>query len=97
MEYNFEWDLAKAVENSRKHKVSFERATEVFADPIAISVFDEQHSSGEDRWATMGTDRNGIVLVVIHTVREAGAEHCNIRLISARKATKHETKQYRSQ
>ena len=50
MRYNFEWDLAKAKQNSRKHKVSFERATTVFRDPNQISIFDEDHSNDEDRW-----------------------------------------------
>jgi uncharacterized DUF497 family protein len=66
----------------------------VFLDPFAISVYDEEHSSGEDRWITVGKDRAGIPLVVIHTFLEESGDVCNIRLISARKATTKEVKQY---
>jgi len=94
MQYNFEWDPAKAKENLRKHRVSFERAAEVFLDPLMISVEDEEHSEEEERWATLGRDKDAIVLVVIHTFREIDADNCNIRLISARKATQREAKEY---
>jgi hypothetical protein len=94
MQYNFEWDPAKAKENLRKHQVSFERAAQVFLDPLMISVEDESHSEEEERWATLGRDKNSVVLVVIHTFREINADNCNIRLISARKATRREAKQY---
>ena len=61
MRYNFEWDPAKAKQNIRRHKVSFERATTVFRDPNQISIFDENHSNDEDRWMTLGLDRNGVL------------------------------------
>jgi hypothetical protein len=94
VQYNFEWDPVKAMANIQKHGVSFERAAGIFLDPFAVSIFDAEHSSHEDRWITIGKDRNEVVLVVIHTFRELDADHCNIRLISARKATKTENKQY---
>ncbi len=94
MRYNFEWDTGKAVTNLHKHEVSFGRAAEIFLDPFALSIFDEQHSHSEDRWITLGKDRNEVILVVIHTFREVDLHHCNIRLISARKATRKESKQY---
>ncbi|MCX5885596.1 MAG: BrnT family toxin [Proteobacteria bacterium] len=94
MQYNFEWDLKKAKQNLRKHKVSFERAAEIFLDPLAISIYDEDHSTDEDRWITMGKDRAGIVLVVIHTFCEQINDQCAVRMISARKATRNEIKQY---
>lgn len=53
MLYNFEWDPNKAKENKRKHKVSFERATQIFLDPFQISIFDEEHSREEERWITI--------------------------------------------
>lgn len=84
----------KARQNLRKHKVSFERAAETFLDPSAISIYDEEHSSDEDRWITIGKDRTDNVLVVIHTFHEGDTDHCQIRVISARKATKKEIKQY---
>lgn len=94
MQYNFEWDPAKAKENLRKHKVSFERAANVVLDPYALSIEDEEHSEEEDRWITLGMDKNGVLLVVIHTFREIDPDNYNIRIISARKATKREARQY---
>lgn len=77
MQYNFEWDPAKAKENLNKHRVSFERAAEIFLDPFALSIFDDEHSAEEDRWITMGKDRNEVVLVVVHTFHELDVEHCH--------------------
>ena len=94
MRYNFEWDPIKAKQNSRRHKVSFERATTVFRDVNQLSVFDEDHSDNEDRWLTLGLDRKGVLLVVVHTFRETNNLDVNIRIISARKATRKEIKQY---
>jgi len=94
LQYNFEWDPQKAEQNLRKHKVSFERAAGVFLDPLAISIYDEEHSLGEDRWVTIGKERTNLVLVVVHTFHEEDIDNCKIRLISARKATKREIKQY---
>lgn len=90
MRYNFEWDPNKARQNLRKHKVSFGRAAQIFEDPFAISVFDDDHSENEDRWVTIGKDSNDVLLVIVHTFREETMEECTIRIISARKATKHE-------
>ncbi|MBA4397264.1 MAG: hypothetical protein C0394_07775 [Syntrophus sp. (in: bacteria)] len=94
MRYNFEWSPEKARQNLQKHKVSFEKAAEVFLDPLAISIFDEDHSIDEERWVTMGRDNRGIILVVIHTFAIQGRDKRKIRIISARKATMNETKQY---
>ena len=94
MQYNFEWDPAKAKENLRKHGVSFPRATRIFADPHTVTIEDEAHSEEEDRWVSLGKDENAIILVVNHTFREIDAENFVIRLISARKATHAETRQY---
>ena len=57
-------------------------------------MFDEQHSQDEERWVTLGLDRTGTLLVVAHTYGEETAISAMIRIISARKATKTETKQY---
>lgn len=94
MRYTFEWDPDKASKNSQKHKVSFERAAEIFLDPFAISIFDEEHSDEEERWITMGKDSHEIVLVVVHTFREVKIDEWIIRIISAWKATKNEIRQY---
>jgi hypothetical protein len=95
LRYTFEWDPNKASRNLRKHKVSFERAAEIFLDPLSISIFDEEHSDEEERWITLGKDSHEVVLVVVHTFQEVGADEWVIRIISARKATKNETKQYK--
>ena len=94
MQYNFEWDPYKAKQNLRKHKVSFERGAEVFLDPLASSIYDDEHSLDEDRWITIGKDQTNLILVVIHTFHDENIDNCRIRLISARKATKKEIKQY---
>ncbi len=94
MKFNFEWDPYKAKQNLRKHKVNFEPTAEVFLDPLAISIYDEKHSIDEDRWITIGKDRSDNVLVFIHTFHEEDTDNCKIRVISARKATKKEIKQY---
>jgi len=74
--------------------VTFERAATVFLDPAALSEFDEPHSPDEERWITLGLDRSGILWVVCHTFREETGTSARIRIISARKATKNEAKQY---
>ena len=94
--YNFEWDPAKAQTNAEKHGVTFERATGVFSDPMALTIFDGEHVSGdkEDRWITLGQVGGDIYLVVIHTFHDLKENAVTVRLISARPATKHEIKQY---
>lgn len=94
MEYNLEWDPAKARENFRKHRVGFERAAQVFRDPNILSIEDEEHSEQEERWISMGRDERGNLLIVIHTFRETDPQNLTIRIISARKATPREAKQY---
>ena len=93
-EYQFEWDPAKARQNLKEHRVSFERAATIFLDSQALSELDEAHSSQEQRWLPLGLDRTGTLLVVSHTFRDETHSSAGIRLISARKATKNEAKQY---
>ena len=88
----FDWDRAKAALNRRKHGVSFEEAQTVFYDENAIEFFDPDHSDKEDRFIMLGVSFKLRLLVVCHCVREARSV---IRIISARKATRHEAKQYR--
>ena len=92
--HQFEWDPVKARENAKKHRITFERGATVFLDPDALSLFDEHHSEVEERWITLGLDHTGTLLVVCHSYREETETSARIRLISARKATKNETKQY---
>ena len=94
MQYNFDWDPTKAKRNRRKHGVSFDRAAGVFLDPFAISIYDEDHSENEDRWITIGSEANDVLLVVVHTFKGIDEEISLIRIISARKADREEALQY---
>ena len=89
---HFEWDRTKAVLNRRKHGISFEEAQTVFYDENAIQFFDPDHSEREDRFIMLGMSFKLRLLVVCHCVRETRSV---IRIISARRATRHEAKQYR--
>lgn len=93
-EFHFEWDAAKAAGNRRKHGVSFDLAATVFRDPLMISIPDEEHSETEERWITMGQAENSKLLLVVHTYLEISANAANVRIISARPATKQEQRQY---
>ena len=95
MQYNFEWDVEKARVNREKHDVGFEEAATVFGDPRALSIFDDEHSTTEDRWITLGISAAGRLLVVCHTFRELAADHSTIRIFSSRKATKSERARYK--
>ena len=88
----FEWDRAKAALNRRKHGVSFDEAQTVFYDEKAIEFFDPDHSDREDRFIMLGLSFKLRLSVVCHCVREAQSV---IRIISARRATRHEAETYR--
>ena len=92
--YAFEWDPAKAAENLARHGLAFEAAASVFRDPLALTVYDTEHSEAEERWATVGRAEDGKLLVVIHTFEETSATSATVRIISAREATKHERENY---
>ena len=66
----------------------------IFRDPHLLSIPDDEHSEHEERWLTIGLDSNGILLVISHTFEKISETIYKIRIISARKATKTETKQY---
>lgn len=70
MLYNFEWDPEKARLNRMKHGVAFEDTAQIFLDPLAISVYDEEHSVHEERWITIGRAVNDHLLVVVHGFTE---------------------------
>jgi uncharacterized protein len=95
VQFNFEWDPAKARANLKKHGVSFEAAVAIFHDPHALSVFDVGHDDDEERWVTLGIAEQGRVLLVIHTFREMPSDQeITVRVISARRATRKEQRQY---
>ena len=85
---SFEWNDRKALTNLAKHGVSFETARKVFEDPFAVDIKDRSANYGEVRRRIVGLG-NGLVLTVIYTERSEV-----IRIISARKATRAERKEY---
>ncbi|MGR9052115.1 MAG: BrnT family toxin [Gammaproteobacteria bacterium] len=89
----FEWDPTKEKINIQKHGVTFEQASYVFADPCALSTYDDEHSQEEDRWVLLGKSINEILLVVVHTFKDQDGTEL-VRIMSARRATKNETGEY---
>ena len=89
MTTRFTWDPAKAASILRKHGVSFEEALMVFGDPLARIHDDPHHSEREGREIIVGHSTRGRLLLVSFTERSGV-----IRLISARRATRHERKDY---
>jgi len=85
VKFSFEWDARKAAANLAKHGVTFEEAASVFSDPLAYTFADPGHSIGEERMLTFGLSSAGRLLAVISTERGAV-----LRIVSARKATRHE-------
>jgi uncharacterized protein len=88
---NFEWDITKADSNKQKHGVSFEEAQSVFYDEFAVQFFDADNTEAEDRFLMLGFSDVARLLIVCHCERNQGN---TIRIISARKATKIESKYY---
>ena len=89
MSLSFEWDQEKDRANERKHGVSFAEASTVFGDPLSVTIPDPDHSDVEDRYILMGSTFRDKLLVVVHTERGD-----NIRIISARLATRSERRAY---
>ena len=88
---DFEWDENKNAINKRKHKISFEEAQTLFYDEMALLIDDPEHSQEEERFIIMGLSKKANLLVVCHCYRTSETV---IRIISARKATKNESKYY---
>jgi uncharacterized protein len=87
-----EWDEDKNISNQAKHDVSFEFASEVFDDPLSVSVQD-RIEGGERRWNTIGVVGGIILLIVAHTWWEDDDDEV-VRIISARRATRKEQRNY---
>ncbi len=92
MALEFEWDLRKAETNLRKHKVTFQEASTVFADPLSATIHDPDHSDIEDRYLTIGLFIAGRILIIAHSERNN-----RIRIISARELTSPEKRHYEEQ
>jgi hypothetical protein len=89
---SFEWDKSKATINLKKHGVSFEEAKSAFSDERAKLIADPDHSEDEDRFILLGYSSSMRLLVVCHCYR---TDESIIRIISARKASRHEAASYR--
>ena len=89
---HIDWDEQKNKRNQAKHGVGFELAQLVFDDPHQVSVQD-RHENGEERWQTLGMVGGAVVLLVAHTYQVKGSGEA-MRIISARKATRHERQHY---
>jgi uncharacterized protein len=92
MSLRFDWDKRKNASNKKKHKVSFEEARTAFLDEEALLRDDPEHSASEERFILLGLSASLRILVVCHCYRVDGEV---IRIISARRATRHEQTQYR--
>lgn len=85
----FEWDTNKAKKNIKIHGVSFDEASTAFKDDLSLTIYDPLHSEEEDRLILIGNSCKNRLLVIVHIERGD-----KIRIISARKTTKKERKQY---
>jgi uncharacterized protein len=97
LRYRFEWDSNKERINIQKHDgITFRLASTVLHDPLAMTIYDEEHSETEDRWVSLGQAANGQTLVVVHTFTliEDEPGKIEVRLISARKADRDERRNY---
>jgi uncharacterized protein len=88
LNFEFEWDGAKALANEQTHGVTFVQATQAFRDPMAIEHVDDRRDYGEERINLIGS-AGGVLLHVTYAERES-----RIRIISARRALKHEQDEY---
>jgi uncharacterized DUF497 family protein len=90
MAIHFEWNTEKAASNLRKHSVSFDEASTVFSDQLAVIFDDVEHSIDEAREIIVGYSESQRLLLVSFTVRGKDL----VRIISARKATKRERRNH---
>jgi uncharacterized DUF497 family protein len=80
--------------NEHKHDIRFSLALSVFRDPRMQTMFDEDHSTAEERWIALGMAATGVLLVVVYTWNEVDPENVNVRIMSARQATSVEQSAY---
>ena len=90
----FIWDTGKAIINFEKHRIAFEEAATVFADPNGLEWDDPGHSIVEQRFKRIGESVLGRILLVVFTLRVSSNENETIRIISARQASRKERKAY---
>jgi uncharacterized DUF497 family protein len=90
----FSWDTRKAIINFEKHRVSFEEAATIFADPEGLNWQDSIHSAQEARYKRVGMSVGGNILITVYTVRRTKDGKETIRIISARRASRKERQAY---
>jgi uncharacterized DUF497 family protein len=90
----FTWDARKYILNIEKHGVTFDEAATIFADPSALEWEDLEHSHFETRFKRLGCSCGGCVLIVVYTVRRTSHGNQEIRIISARQASRKERNAY---
>lgn len=93
--YHVDWDSKKAERNLRKHDISFLEAATVFMDPLAMTLEDSRHE--ERRFHTLGLSSRHRLLLVVHSVVEETVDGWKIRIISARRATRRESRFYENE
>jgi len=94
---DFTWAPTKAASNLAKHGVAFAQAATVLLDALALTVFDAEHSEFEERFFTLGLSSEGRLLAVSHTYTITGPHRAQVRIISARAATRNERRQYENE
>lgn len=98
IQFDISWDPVKAQSNIGKHNgVTFVQAATVLLDAAALTTFDVAHSEFEERWFTLGMSSEAKLLAVSHTYWHTGPIHVQVRIISAREATKRERQQYQNE
>ncbi|SRR5258706_16361183 len=91
----FDWDSRKAGANIQKHRISIEEACTIFADRSILTGYEGRHSTGEDRWISMGLSVAARLLVVAHTWPEPDQDgEETLRIINARRANQRERAAY---
>jgi uncharacterized DUF497 family protein len=86
---DFRWDPEKARTNAKNHKVTFEEASTVFADPLSSDIPDPDHSDDDERFIKIGTSHQNRLLTISYAEDEIA-----IRLINARKSSRPERRDY---
>lgn len=86
---DFAWDINKAKKNLQKHNVAFSEAATIFSNGLGITIYDPDHSEGEDRYITIGISSSGRFLMVSHL-----DQYGQIRIISARELNGKERREY---
>ena len=87
----FEWNILKSISNETKHSVTFEEAVTIFSDNLYLEISDPDHSQDEERFIALGISDRCRLLVVCHCILH---DEKTVRIISARKATTNEERQY---